>query len=131
MKAARGVALGLLAMAVSASGVMAAEKAKGGADTPGRWLKIRVYENDAKTPTVLVNIPFALARAALRFAAATGTLHAHLNHGEIQVEAGGKTGKIQLADREFQDLMREIEALPPGQIVEVQDGEDRVSIWIE
>jgi len=131
MKGARVLALGLLAMAVSVSGVLAAEKAGGRGEAPGRWLKIRVYENDAKTPTVLVNIPFTLARAALRFAAATGTLHAHMNHGEIQVEAGGTTGRLHLADKEFQDLMREIEALPPGRIVEVQDGEDRVSIWIE
>ncbi len=131
MKPVRVVALGILALMVAASGVVAAEKAGGRSDAPGRWLKIRVYENDAKTPTVLVNIPFALARAALRFAAATGTLHAHMNHGEIQVETGGKTETVRPADKELQDLIREIEALPPGQIVEVQDGEDRVSIWIE
>jgi len=94
-------------------------------------LKIRVYENDAKTPTVLVNVPFALARAALRLAAASGSLHAHLHHGEIRVDTDGKTETLRSADKELEDLIRAIEALPPGQIVEIQDGEDRVSIWIE
>lgn len=133
MRPARTMAAAFLALTLTASAIPAAEKADTRVGTTARWLRIRVYEGDAKTPTVLVNVPFSLAKAALRFAAATGTLHARLNDGEVRIESGDRATIVRLgeAEKELADLIREIEALPPGQIVEVVDGGDRVSIWIE
>ena len=131
MRVARVLALVLLALTLAGSGAVAAEKvaARGGAS--GKMLKIRVYENDAKTPNVLVNVPFSLARAALRFAVATGTLHARMHGGEIRIETDGRTEALRMPEKELEDLIREIESLAPGQIVEIIDDGDRVSIWIE
>lgn len=131
MNPARPVAVGLLALMLATSGAAAAEKVAARSEAPGKWLKIRVYENDSKTPNVLVNVPFSLARAALRFAVATGTLHARMHGGEIRIEADGRTETVRMPEKELEDLIREIESLAPGQIVEIIDDGDRVSIWIE
>jgi hypothetical protein len=113
------------------SGVGAAEKATARAGASGKMLKIRVYENDSKTPNVLVNVPFSLARAALRFAVAAGSLHPRMLGGEIRIEPDGRAETVRLPEKEMEDLIREIESLAPGQIVEIVGDGDRVSIRIE
>lgn len=91
-----------------------------------RWLKIRVYEDGSRTPTVLVNLPMRIVSAAVRLAAVAGACEGH-------VRAEGKEGKgsVRFKDIDLEGLLREIENMEAGQIVEIEDGEDRVSIWIE
>ncbi len=109
-------------LALSLTVVPAAAKDSG----KGRWLKIRVYENGATTPTVLVNLPMSLVTAALRIAARTdATVHV-----DPQSEGGEKT-HLRIKDFDLDALVKEIDGMEPGQIVEVQDGDDKVSIWIE
>lgn len=95
-------------------------------DGQGRWLKIRVYEDGSKTPTVLVNLPMRLVSAALRLAAVTGACADH-----VRVEGKMLKGHDRLKDIDLEALLKEIENLEAGQIVEMEDDEDRVSIWIE
>ncbi|MEK7799640.1 MAG: hypothetical protein AAB297_07405, partial [Acidobacteriota bacterium] len=91
-----------------------------------RWLKIRVYEKVATTPTVLVNLPMSLVTAVLRIAARTD---ASVNL-DAPAEGGEKT-HVRIKDFDLDAFAREIDAMEPGQIVEIQDGDDKVSIWIE
>lgn len=70
----------------------------------GRCLKVRVYEGGSPTPTVLVNVPMSLVSAAMRVVAASGAIQA-------AIEA--------------------IETMQPGQVIEVHDKRDRVSIGVE
>ena len=112
--------VGILALSLAAVPVAAKDTVK------GRWLKIRVYEKGATTPTVLVNLPMSLVTAALRIAAKTD---ASVNV-DSQAEGGEKT-RLRIKDFDLEALVREIDAMEPGQIIEVQDGDDKVSIWIE
>src|SRR5687767_6833625 len=50
-----------------------------------RWLKVRVYENGATTPTVLVNLPLRAVTVAARLFAAAGALG-----GSVTIDAGGE-----------------------------------------
>jgi hypothetical protein len=95
-------------------------------DGQGRWLKIRVYEDGSKTPTVLVNLPMRLVSAAFRLAAVSGACADH-----VRVEGKVLKGHDRLKDVDLEALFKEIETLEAGQIIEIQDDEDRVSIWIE
>lgn len=120
----KGVALaalaGVLALSLTADPAAAKDAGK------GRWLKIRVYENGATTPTVLVNLPMSLVTAAMRIAAKTD---ATVNL-EPRSEGGERT-RLRIKDFDLEALVNEIDGMEPGQIVEVQDGDDKVSIWIE
>ena len=120
----KGVALaalaGILALSMTACPAAARDTGK------GRWLKIRVYEHGATTPTVLVNLPMSLVTAAMKIAARTD---ATVNL-DSPAEGCEKT-RLRIKDFDLEALVKEIDAMEPGQIVEVQDGDDKVSIWIE
>jgi hypothetical protein len=111
---------GLLVLSLTALPAAAKDTAK------GRWLKIRVYEKGATTPSVLVNLPMNLVTAALRIAART--------EARVSVDApaeGGEKTRLRIKDLDLDALVKEIDTMEPGQIVEIQDGDDKVSIWIE
>ena len=111
---------GLLALSMAAVPVAAKDTAK------GRWLKIRVFENGAATPKVLVNLPMSLVTAVLRIAAKTDS--------KVSVDADAEVSEkthLRVKNFDLDAFAREIEDMEPGQIVEIQDGDDRVSIWIE
>lgn len=120
----KGVALaalaGLLVLSLTALPAAAKDTAK------GRWLKIRVYDKGATTPSVLVNLPMSLVTAALRIAART--------EASVSVDApaeGGEKTRLRIKDLDLDAIVKEIDTMEPGQIVEIQDGDDKVSIWIE
>jgi len=100
--AAAGLIVLLLAsLAVSPAAARDAQKA--------RWLKIRVYEKVAGTASVLVNRPMCLVSAVLRLAARSEP-RAHLD---------------------LDAIIRELESMEQGQVVEVEDGDEKVSIGID
>ncbi len=119
------LAASLLALTASASPAAARDAGEG---RRGRMLKIRVYENDSKTPNVLVNIPMGVVSAFVKLAARSGALEAGLKENGVQV--GGKE-RVKINGTDLEDLWRQIEAMEPGQIVEIQDNGDRVDIRIE
>lgn len=111
---------GLLVLSLTALPAAAKDTAK------GRWLKIRVYEKGATTPSVLVNLPMSLVTAALRIAART--------EASVSLDApaeGGEKTRLRIKDLDLDALVKEIDTMEAGQIVEIQDGDDKVSIWIE
>lgn len=95
----------------------------------GRWLKIRVYEKSQTTPTVLVNLPMGLVSAAARLMAKCKA-HATIE-GSIDDAPGGDKARIRVRDLDLRALLEELESMGPGQILEVQEDDERVSIWIE
>jgi len=121
-----GALAGLLVLSVAAAPVFAKEQQK------GRWLKIRVYARGSSTPTVLVNLPVTFVSAAVRFLARTGAAHATLSSSAGESSGGGKAKlRFQDHDVDLEEFMREIEALEPGQVVEMQEEDERISIWVE
>jgi len=125
LKSVAAVALvGLLALSLAAGPAAAKEPQK------GRWLKIRVYGNGSSTPTVLVNLPMSLVSVAVKVLARSGAGHATIDASTDGSTEGGKT-KFRLKDRDLDEVLRELESMEPGQIVEVQEDDERVSIWIE
>jgi len=91
-----------------------------------RWLKIRVYENGAGTPSVLVNLPMSLVSAVLRVAAKDGTRPTVDTPGAAGDRPGPRHNDLDLGA-----LIQELAAMEPGQIMEVPDDDRKVSIWIE
>jgi len=108
-------ALGSLACAGTA-------RAEAGETTPRR-LKIRVYEHDRKTPTVVVAVPLSLAVAALRIASHGSACVALIDH-----DPGQGCGH-QIIDAKA--LLRAIESSGPGTLLEVRDHDQRVEIRLE
>ena len=119
-RVALAVLVGILALSLTSAPLAAKESGK------GRWLKIRVYEHGATTPTVLVNLPMSLVTAALRIAGRTGASVNLDAQGE-----GGEKSRLRLKDFDLEALVKEIDSMDPGQILEVQYEDDKVSIWIE
>ena len=117
---ALAVLVGILALSLTSAPLAAKEAGK------GRWLKIRVYDHGATTPKVLVNLPMSLVTAALRIAART---EASVNLDDR--EEGGERTRLRVKDFDLEALVKEVDSMDAGQILEVQDEDDKVSIWIE
>jgi hypothetical protein len=126
--------LAALVLLIPLAASPAAARDKGG-EKPGRWLKIRIYEGGARTPTVLVNVPIKVVSAFVRLAAAGAEPRSRdareaadrAESGRHRVTLNGVT----VEDIDVVALWNAIESMEPGQLVEIQDDEDRVSIWIE
>jgi hypothetical protein len=118
-RAALVVLVAVLTLSLASAPLVAKEPGK------GRWLKIRVYEHGATTPTVLVNLPMSLVSAALKIAARTD---ASVNLDERE---GGEKTRLRIKDFDLDALVKELDSMESGQILEVQDDDDKVSIWIE
>jgi hypothetical protein len=120
MKIATLALTGLLVLTLAIAPVQAKDASR------GRWLKIRVYDNGASTPTVLVNLPMSVVTAFLSLAAASDT---HVK-ADLPCDDCGKEGS-HARDVDLQELIQVLESMGPGQIIEVQKDDQRVSIWIE
>jgi hypothetical protein len=99
-------------------------------DTPkGRWLKIRVYAHGSSTPTVLVNLPMSFVSAAVKILSKSGA-QATIDASLESSPEGGRSGPRH-REIDLEALVKELESMDPGQILEVQEDDGRVSIWIE
>ncbi len=81
----------------------------------GRALRIRVYEGGAPEPKVNVNVPLGWAKFMLPFI-----------EGKIRSKLEGKGYNVDLGR-----IQEAIEQQAPMKIVDVQDGGDKVEIFIE
>ena len=88
---------------------------EGGGEKKGRLLRIRIYENGSSDPKVNINVPLGWAKFMAPFI--EGKIKAKLADKGYSVDLG----KIQEA----------IENQEPMKIVDVQDGGDKVEIFIE
>ena len=114
------VLLGLLVLSLTVSPILARDSSR------SRWLKIRVYQNGSSTPNVLVNLPMSVVTAFLHIAARADA-RASLDVPDSSCE---KT-HVRVKDIDLEEVIQELETMDPGQIVEVQHDDQRVSIWIE
>jgi hypothetical protein len=112
--------LGLLVLALAVNPLAARDTSK------ARWLKIRVYARDSATPSVLVNLPMSVVSAFLRIAAKTDARMTVDDCG-----GDGEKTRVRVKDLNLEDAIRELESMDPGQVLEVQKDDERVSIWIE
>jgi len=122
--AAAIVLTGVLVLSLAATPAAAKDSQK------GRWLKIRVYGRGSETPTVVVNLPMSLVSAAVKILAKSGVTRASIE-GSIDASTEPGKSRVHLEELDLDDLLRELESMKPGQILEVQEDDDRVSIWIE
>ena len=81
----------------------------------GRVLRIRVYEAGEAEPKVNINIPLAWAKFMAPFI-----------EGKIKAKLADKGYDIDLSK-----IQEAVEAQEPMKIVDVQDGGDKVEIFIE
>jgi hypothetical protein len=122
----RSVALAMAAVLLLS---LAATPATARDASKGRWLKIRVYAHGSTTPTVLVNLPMSFVSAAVKILSRSGaqaTVDASL---ESSPDGGPSCPRHREIDLEA--LVKELESMDPGQILEVQEDDGRVAIWIE
>ena len=106
-----------------------AAPARAGDAKKDRWLKIRVYASGSSTPKVLVNLPMGFVSAAVKVLARSGA-RVSVDSSLDPAPEGGRA-KLRLKEGDLADLLQQIESMDPGQIIEVQDDDERVSIWIE
>lgn len=81
----------------------------------GRLLRIRVYEEGGKEPKVNISVPLAWAKFMAPFI-----------EGKIKTKLAEKGYDVDLGK-----IQEAIDAQEPMKIVDVQDGGDRVEIFIE
>jgi hypothetical protein len=87
----------------------------GGAEKRGRLLRIRVYEEGSSEPKVNINVPLAW-----------GKFMAPFIEGKIKAKLADKGYNVDLGK-----IQEAIESQEPMKIVDVQDGGDKVEIFIE
>lgn len=87
----------------------------GGAARSGKVLRIRVYEGGSAEPKVNVSVPLGWAKFMAPFI-----------EGKIKSKLADKGYDVDLAK-----VQEAIEAQEPMKIVDVQDGGDKVEIYIE
>lgn len=85
------------------------------AERRGRLLRIRVYEGGSAEPKVNVNVPLGWAKFMAPFI-----------EGKIKAKLADKGYDVDLAK-----IQEAIESQEPMKIVDVQDGGDKVEIYIE
>lgn len=95
----------------------------------GRWLKLRVYTQGSSTPSVLVNLPMSFVSAAVKVLAKSGA-QATID-GSLETSPEASRSRVRLKEIDLEALVLELESMEPGQILEVQEDDERVSIWIE
>jgi hypothetical protein len=125
----RFAALLLIGALLATTGAFAASAKEPDDGKKVRWLKIRVYENGSATPNVVVNVPVKIVELILRAAAASGATDAAVEavNAEMAKDTGGR---LRIKNLDLEAVWKELEKMD-GQIVEVNDGGDRVSIFIE
>ncbi|MCZ6695226.1 MAG: hypothetical protein O7A63_01680 [Acidobacteria bacterium] len=120
------IVVGLLVLTVGVSTAPAKEKREA---AEGRYLKIRVYHGDSETPNVIVNLPLKAVTALVRLAVRSGVLD-----GEIQIDVPhGTRGdkQLSLSGEDLEEFFDVLASMGPGEIVKIQDDDERVEIWIE
>ena len=119
------IAVGLLLLTLGVSTAPAEEKREA---AKSRYLKIRVYHGDSETPNVIVNLPLKAVTALVRLAVRSGVLD-----GEIQVDVPGPHSdrQLSLSGEDLEEFFDVLASMEPGEIIKVQDDDERVEIWIE
>jgi hypothetical protein len=97
-------------------------------DKPPRQLSVRVYYTDSTTPNVLVNVPLRAVTTAIRIASIARAFDARIeigDHGE------GLDRTVRLNDVDLKALREAILAMEPGPVMRIEEGGERVEIWID
>ena len=90
-----------------------------GAGGPTKFLKIRVYEGDLNKPKVRVNVPISLVKIATKF----------IPQDKGTITINDQT--INIKDLDIDELIASLKEGEAGKIVEVEDDNERVEIFIE
>jgi SHOCT-like domain len=95
----------------------AIEKSEGASEQarPGKTLKIKVYENDSSKPKVNLNIPIGWSKFLMPF---------------VESKIQGKL-KAKGVDIDMNKIKEEMENAHIGKIIDIDDGGDKVEIYIE
>ncbi len=89
-----------------------------------RQLSVRVYHTDSTTPNVLVNIPLRVVTTAIRIASIARALGA-----TIEIDAD-QDRKVHLDDVDLHAVREAILAMERGPVLTLEEGGERVEIWI-
>lgn len=103
-----------------ASGAPASE---GGA--PPRQVSVRVYYGDSTTPNVLVNVPLRAVTTAIRFATIARAFGASIELGDDDHR------RVDLNEVDLEKMRKALATMEPGPVLQVEEGGERVEIWID
>lgn len=91
------------------------ESARGGGERRGRQLRIRVYEDGSPEPRVNISVPLSWVKFLTPFM-----------EGRIKAKLADKGHDLDLGK-----IQEAIEKQEPMRMVDVQDGGDKIEIFIE
>ncbi len=94
---------------------------------PPRHISVRIYHTDSTTPNVLVNVPLRVVTIALRVASVARAFGASIEISGIEI--GGKR-TVHLDDVDLEAVREAILAMEPGPVIQIEEGGERVEIWI-
>jgi hypothetical protein len=89
-----------------------------------RQLSVRVYHTDSTTPNVLVNIPLSVVTTAIRIAAIARALGA-----TIEIDAD-QDRTVHLDEVDLDAVREAILAMERGPVLKLEEGGERVEVWI-
>jgi len=107
------------------SACSAPDDAAGGRDAKPRRISVRIYYSDSTTPNVLISVPLRTVTAALRVASIAGALGAHIEIGEDDDRT------VRLDAVEFDAVRKALQTTESGPVLQVEEGGERVEIWVE
>ncbi len=94
-------------------------------DNPPRQVSVRVYYTDSTTPNVLVNIPLRAVTTAIRLATVARALGASIEIGENHDRT------VRLDEVDLEAVREALLAMEPGPVLQIEEGGERVEIWID
>jgi len=103
----------------------APESAVSEGDDPPRQVSVRVYYGDSTTPNVLVNVPLRAVTTAIRFATIARAFGASIEIGDDDHQT------VRLDGVDLEEVRRALLAMEPGPVLQVEEGDERVEIWID
>ncbi len=94
-----------------------------------RWLKVRVYEGDREEPRVRVNLPLSLIKLGVKVGGKFAISMPDKAKEKLK-EKGIDLSSLDALDK-VEELLGELAEEGPFKLVDVEEGKERVEVYLE
>lgn len=107
----------------------AVEREPSGTRGKAKWFKVRVYERDREEPKVKVNVPLSLLRLGARVGGKFAVSLPEKAKEKLR-EKGIDASSLEALGK-AEELLNELAAEGPFKLVDIEEGRERVEVYLE
>ena len=93
-----------------------------------RHLSLRLYSTDSSTPNLLINLPLRVVTAAVRIASIAQAFGARIEFDGVEL-GGGHSLRLDKVD--WKAVRKALRTVEQGPLLQVENGRERIEIWID